>query len=111
MIRRPPGSTRTDTLFPYTTLCRSQDAVAAGPTEPASEEMRLLRSLGLSEHDIAPGNRRRLPGLGLRCFLRISSRISEPVKGSIFQSQITRSYGCSCALVDRAIGTVGTLPR
>src|SRR3546814_20867048 len=23
MIRRPPGSTRTDTLFPYTTLCRS----------------------------------------------------------------------------------------
>src|SRR3546814_11807486 len=24
MIRRPPGSTRTDTLFPYTTLFRSQ---------------------------------------------------------------------------------------
>src|SRR3546814_4626905 len=23
MILRPPGSTRTDTLFPYTTLCRS----------------------------------------------------------------------------------------
>src|SRR3546814_1485922 len=23
MIRRPPISTRTDTLFPYTTLCRS----------------------------------------------------------------------------------------
>src|SRR3546814_2297097 len=27
MIRRPPRSTRTDTLFPYTTLCRS-DALA-----------------------------------------------------------------------------------
>src|SRR3546814_2688530 len=25
MIRRPPKSTRTDTLFPYTTLFRSQD--------------------------------------------------------------------------------------
>src|SRR3546814_1043041 len=25
MIRRPPRSTRTDTLFPYTTLCRSFD--------------------------------------------------------------------------------------
>src|SRR3546814_15611719 len=25
MIRRPPRSTRTDTLFPYTTLCRSRD--------------------------------------------------------------------------------------
>src|SRR3546814_1359927 len=27
MIRRPPRSTRTDTLFPYTTLFRSQEAV------------------------------------------------------------------------------------
>src|SRR3546814_5841757 len=26
MIRRPPRSTRTDTLFPYTTLFRSKDA-------------------------------------------------------------------------------------
>src|SRR3546814_1879972 len=26
MIRRPPRSTRTDTLFPYTTLVRSRDA-------------------------------------------------------------------------------------
>src|SRR3546814_9978533 len=29
MIRRPPRSTRTDTLFPYTTLFRSPDALAA----------------------------------------------------------------------------------
>src|SRR3546814_1583938 len=28
MIRRPPRSTRTDTLFPYTTLFRSQRRVA-----------------------------------------------------------------------------------
>src|SRR3546814_18566499 len=28
MIRRPPRSTRTDTLFPYTTLCRSGLATA-----------------------------------------------------------------------------------
>src|SRR3546814_6256206 len=27
MIRRPPRSTRTDTLFPYTTLFRSEDPV------------------------------------------------------------------------------------
>src|SRR3546814_8207351 len=27
MIRRPPRSTRTDTLFPYTTLFRSRDIV------------------------------------------------------------------------------------
>src|SRR3546814_4097945 len=29
MIRRPPRSTRTDTLFPYTTLFRSPRALAA----------------------------------------------------------------------------------
>src|SRR3546814_2512461 len=29
MIRRPPRSTRTDTLFPYTTLFRSEEAVQA----------------------------------------------------------------------------------
>src|SRR3546814_20607425 len=28
MIRRPPRSTRTDTLFPYTTLFRSMRAIA-----------------------------------------------------------------------------------
>src|SRR3546814_12873166 len=30
MIRRPPRSTRTDTLFPYTTLFRSEAAVFSG---------------------------------------------------------------------------------
>src|SRR3546814_3122934 len=36
MIRRPPRSTRTDTLFPYTTLFRSHRAVddAAHPRRP-----------------------------------------------------------------------------
>src|SRR3546814_2438773 len=31
MIRRPPRATRTDTLFPYTTLFRSQQMVRARP--------------------------------------------------------------------------------
>src|SRR3546814_6815446 len=34
MIRRPPRSTRTDTLFPYTTLFRSDEAAAS--TAPAN---------------------------------------------------------------------------
>src|SRR3546814_1795439 len=33
MIRRPPRSTRTDTLFPYTTLFRSKRS-AVGPAQP-----------------------------------------------------------------------------
>src|SRR3546814_20010620 len=68
MIRRPPRSTRTDTLFPYTTLFRSCYGVAAragtivavwqqqllmvaswlttictGPSSPSSRIARLLR--------------------------------------------------------------------
>src|SRR3546814_18704356 len=31
MIRRPPRSTRTDTLFPYTTLFRSPHGAPKGP--------------------------------------------------------------------------------
>src|SRR3546814_5154347 len=40
MIRRPPRSTRTDTLFPYTTLFRSQlrpgDHARPGKADPAA---------------------------------------------------------------------------
>src|SRR3546814_21186877 len=34
MIRRPPRSTRTDTLFPYTTLFRSRDGPGARRHQP-----------------------------------------------------------------------------
>src|SRR3546814_20745979 len=37
MIRRPPRSTRTDTLFPYTTLFRSPDPRAARRDEQEDE--------------------------------------------------------------------------
>src|SRR3546814_1284017 len=36
MIRRPPRSTRTDTLFPYTTLFRSYNCADARPRCAAS---------------------------------------------------------------------------
>src|SRR3546814_8348285 len=39
MIRRPPRSTRTDTLFPYTTLCRSgRGDVVVGRADPSGRE-------------------------------------------------------------------------
>src|SRR3546814_4322635 len=34
MIRRPPRSTRTDTLFPYTTLFRTQQPAEGGRPQP-----------------------------------------------------------------------------
>src|SRR3546814_5793896 len=44
MIRRPPRSTRTDTLFPYTTLFRSAEVVEG--VEVASRRRHLRRRLG-----------------------------------------------------------------
>src|SRR3546814_9877358 len=54
MLRRPPRSTRTDTLFPYTTLFRSRDSIAAaapgvlyaeGPVGLCAQRNALLRFL------------------------------------------------------------------
>src|SRR3546814_4107903 len=39
MIRRPPRSTRTDTLFPYTTLFRSQEADGERQCEHGTENI------------------------------------------------------------------------
>src|SRR3546814_7163901 len=47
MIRRPPRSTRTDTLFPYTTLFRSRIAPGA-PMGAASMWLMALAGLALS---------------------------------------------------------------
>src|SRR3546814_12153699 len=52
MIRRPPRPTRTDTLFPYTTLFRSGDAVSAATLRRFCDDSRglvaWLESLGVS---------------------------------------------------------------
>src|SRR3546814_5285101 len=37
MIRRPPRSTRTDTLFPYTTLFRSQEKKLGWHSQPTAQ--------------------------------------------------------------------------
>src|SRR3546814_2092974 len=47
MIRRPPRSTRTDTLFPYTTLFRSaDDAAGAAALHPGPDLRRGCGGLG-----------------------------------------------------------------
>src|SRR3546814_9440480 len=62
MIRRPPRSTRTDTLFPYTTLFRSEDrdgawrhaAVFAG-LAAVHQRHHLLQSGVVADHEQAIG--------------------------------------------------------
>src|SRR3546814_18951504 len=68
MIRRPPRSTRTDTLFPYTTLCRSGEggveaAVAARDADALESLDALARAfdhLHVHAHGVARGESRRL---------------------------------------------------
>src|SRR3546814_2056619 len=63
MIRRPPRSTRTDTLFPYTTLSRSrhraaivrQYARAERPARPDVGEVRAREAIRRSAADRVTG--------------------------------------------------------
>src|SRR3546814_12604201 len=90
MIRRPPRSTRTDTLFPYTTLFRSTDAERGElPEQVAAGERQVggpLRRFDVFRRD-PPRNRTETPhhGLGLvlapardQEFCRFGDEAAEP---------------------------------
>src|SRR3546814_9516776 len=63
MIRRPPRSTRTDTLFPYTTLFRSRHCRCADPRNSAwlcaPTLLPALSRASPSQRRIAPGDHAR----------------------------------------------------
>src|SRR3546814_16438616 len=50
MIRRPPRSTRTDTLFPYTTLFRSAFATGGWPDNLEIVSQPASNLLGMASH-------------------------------------------------------------
>src|SRR3546814_3788588 len=52
MRRRPPRSTRTDTLFPYTTLFRSDPAIAYVDRAAAGSDSRNISNIILASPDI-----------------------------------------------------------
>src|SRR3546814_5428583 len=60
MIRRPPRSTRTDTLFPYTTLFRSGTARTPRPRAPGL--FRRTDAVPAHRGRPGPGNARRASG-------------------------------------------------
>src|SRR3546814_4493234 len=67
-IRRPPRSTRTDTLFPYTTLFRSDDLGA----ERLFVELRRLQGavqLKIGDNAAPHGRQRRLSGVPVRILI------------------------------------------
>src|SRR3546814_6834743 len=83
MIRRPPRSTRTDTLFPYTTLFRS----AIQPRTPSNQKLR-------SDHLSWLGAHRRQLLRGSASCSRRASRSEEHT--SELQSLMRISYAVFC---------------
>src|SRR3546814_6840623 len=95
MIRRPPGSTRTDTLFPYTTLFRSRNAAFGDRFElrrfgdagdaPAREDVddaRLARGIigAVEPGAVGQHRRQRESGDGLAHHLRLDLAIRRGVE-------------------------------
>src|SRR3546814_4068813 len=80
MIRRPPRSTRTDTLFPYTTLFRSPRADAAdagdGEEHRGQARARLQSRFAGRRPRLQRDPWRRLPAVGHRAVRRPLDRKS-----------------------------------
>src|SRR3546814_3877813 len=101
MIRRPPRSTRTDTLFPYTTLFRS----------PSDQEGNRRRDRsGLSPHR-AKGHRavcRRDHGTGLPPRIPRGHFVRSEEHTSELQSLMRISYAVFCLKKQKNINRYGT---
>src|SRR3546814_12271939 len=80
MIRRPPRSTRTDTLFPYTTLFRSP--ALAAPIESDGFVCDLYRALAFSVGELsvgrAPAPGSAVPGRSTSRFRKRPSFVRSP---------------------------------
>src|SRR3546814_4721003 len=99
MIRRPPRSTRTDTLFPYTTLFRSErleNATYAGISDYVVAEMwnasRLHNQKAILEADL--GDSGGIERFLTRCLIAIADRSEEHT--SELQSLMRISYAVFC---------------
>src|SRR3546814_18200897 len=84
MIRRPPRSTRTDTLFPYTTLFRSAGVRSGSASDGPARDRRCLR----------PATARTRGQFPLRARRRRSHRSEEHT--SELQSLMRISYAVFC---------------
>src|SRR3546814_18042862 len=84
MIRRPPRSTRTDTLFPYTTLFRSAKPAArdgAGAQVDALDTGRINEDLAPRERRGQPRHELRIELEGERLLARRGERVGAQHRG------------------------------
>src|SRR3546814_2674181 len=96
MIRRPPRSTRTDTLFPYTTLFRSDMLAAVLDEDWTIERIELLLHVLLRAAVFELSNRLEVPARVV-----ISERSEEHT--SELQSLMRISYAVFCLKKKRKI--------
>src|SRR3546814_4710904 len=90
MIRRPPRSTRTDTLFPYTTLFRSATGVPRGALSTAQSS--IIRLLNPDSAKVGTSGRS-----GLRLVPVVAkTRIRSEEHTSELQSLMRISYAVFC---------------
>src|SRR3546814_8219569 len=93
MLRRPPRSTRTDTLFPYTTLFR---APGAPDPPPARGDLPVgLRRRRRRHGGTAAVHRRRIAGRGIRAEGPAAPLRSEEHTSEL-QSLMRISYAVFC---------------
>src|SRR3546814_19986349 len=86
MLRRPPGSTRTDTLFPYTTLFRAEAQSKRAPTEQWVECFaRIYTPVVMA--------------LALSVFLVPPLLLGESWTAWFYQALVLLVIACPCALV------------
>src|SRR3546814_6787944 len=95
MMLRPPRSTRTYTLFPYTTLFRSARVVALDHADGVTEHHRLPRRCALSYMDNTTRCHGGRQGL-LSTFPRIAMRPRSEEHTSELQSLMRISYAVFC---------------
>src|SRR3546814_1720439 len=95
MIRRPQRSTRTDTLFPYTTLFRSSGAFLYPGIRPGTLRPWYRRPKGCPYQDRSPG--RLLPG-SHRSTIRkeMAAAVRSEEHTSELQSLMRISYAVFC---------------
>src|SRR3546814_8483291 len=98
MIRRPPRSTRTDTLFPYTTLFRSASIFALRASPPERARLSALRlNIGKTQ-----GIRLRISPPRIAPPSAVQNSVRSEEHTSELQSLIRISYAVFCLQTKKA---------
>src|SRR3546814_12317637 len=95
MIRLPPRSTRTDTLFPYTTLCRSHLPILMVGEEDQTDKLAKALDLGANDYLMKPVDRNEL-----------LARVRTQIRRRRYQERLRENYeqSLSLALTDSLTG-------